>query len=151
MDSRFVHLGFVPALGPRLRQGGVQDRRVGRAGRDLCLADRICARNLVVEFPVRRPTVVAFAAAVPVPETVTSATVRYADPHRYARPAVLICPEFTPAEIKDVIGQGKLPELAKISDLNLVDIDSGHWPMITKPAELARIISEAAGAAGCAE
>jgi len=32
------------------------------------------------------------------------------------------------------------PELAKDPELSLVDIDSGHWPMITAPAELARLI-----------
>lgn len=84
------------------------------------------------------------ATAIPVPVSVTSATVRLTDPRRYAVPAVLICPEFTPDEIREVIGQGKLPELAKITDLTLVDIDSGHWPMITSPAELARVIAQSA-------
>jgi pimeloyl-ACP methyl ester carboxylesterase len=84
------------------------------------------------------------AAAIPVPEGVASATVRLADPRRYAVPAVLICPEFSPAQIKELISQGELPELAKIRNLSLVDIDSGHWPMITAPAELARLIDQAA-------
>jgi pimeloyl-ACP methyl ester carboxylesterase len=84
------------------------------------------------------------AAAVPVPEGVTSAVVRLADPLRYAVPAVLICPEFTPAQIREAISQGELPELAKITNLSLVDIDTGHWPMITAPAKLARLIDQAA-------
>jgi pimeloyl-ACP methyl ester carboxylesterase len=84
------------------------------------------------------------AAAIPVPEGVTSAVVRLADPRRYAVPAVLICPEFTPAQAGELISQGELPELAKIQNLSLVDIDSGHWPMITAPAELARLIDQAA-------
>jgi pimeloyl-ACP methyl ester carboxylesterase len=85
------------------------------------------------------------AAAVPVPVGVTSGVVRLADSRRYAVPAVLICPEFTPAQVRELISQDRLPELAKIENLNLVDIDSGHWPMITEPAELARLIDEAAG------
>ncbi|MFD5406537.1 alpha/beta hydrolase, partial [Streptomyces griseorubiginosus] len=28
--------------------------------------------------------------------------------------------------------------------LDFVDIDSGHWPMFTKPAELARLLAAAA-------
>jgi pimeloyl-ACP methyl ester carboxylesterase len=88
------------------------------------------------------------AAAVPVPVGVTDATIRLTDPSRHALPAVLICPEFSPAEIREVIDQGRLPELAAIENLELADIDSGHWPMITKPAELARIISDAAKTAG---
>ena len=84
------------------------------------------------------------AAAIPVPEGVASAVVRLADPRRYAVPAVLICPEFTPAQARELISQGELPELAKIRNLTLVDIDSGHWPMITAPAEVARLIDQAA-------
>jgi pimeloyl-ACP methyl ester carboxylesterase len=84
------------------------------------------------------------AAAIPVPEGVTSAVVKLADPRRYAVPAVLICPEFTPDQVSELISQGELPELAKIRNLSLVDIDSGHWPMITAPAELARLIDQAA-------
>jgi pimeloyl-ACP methyl ester carboxylesterase len=84
------------------------------------------------------------AAAVPVPEGVTTGVVQLADPRRYDVPAVLICPEFTPGQVREMIGQGRLPELAKIANLSLVDIDSGHWPMITAPAELARLIDRAA-------
>ena len=84
------------------------------------------------------------AAAIPVPEGVTSAVVRLANPRRYNVPAVLICPEFTPAQVRELISQGELPELAKIRNLSLVDIDSGHWPMISAPAELARLIDQAA-------
>lgn len=83
-------------------------------------------------------------AAIPVPEGVTTAVVRLADPRRYAVPAVLICPEFTPDQVRELISQAELPELAKIRNLSLVDIDSGHWPMITAPAELARLIDQAA-------
>ena len=83
------------------------------------------------------------AAAIPVPDGVASAMVRLTSPRRYAVPAVLICPEFAPAQIRELISRGELPELAKIETLSLVDIDSGHWPMITAPAELARLIDEA--------
>lgn len=84
------------------------------------------------------------AAAIPVPAGVTGSVVRLADSRRYAVPAVLICPEFTPAQVRELVSQGELPELAKITNLSLVDIDSGHWPMITAPAELARLIDQAA-------
>jgi pimeloyl-ACP methyl ester carboxylesterase len=85
------------------------------------------------------------AAAVPVPAGVASAVVRLTSPRRYAVPAVLICPEFTPAQAREWISQGELPELAKMTNLSLVDIDTGHLPMITAPAELARLIGEAVG------
>jgi hypothetical protein len=39
-----------------------------------------------------------------------------------------------------------VPELAKAKDLEMVDIESGHWPMFTKPRELAKLLALAAGA-----
>ena len=83
-------------------------------------------------------------AAIPVPEGVTRGVVRLADERRHQVPVVLICPEFSPAQAKEWIGQGELPELAHCADLSLLDIDSGHWPMISAPAELARLLSQAA-------
>lgn len=85
------------------------------------------------------------AAAIPVPEGVTKGVVRLADERRFEIPAVLICPEFTPAQAQEWIDAGHLPELAKASHLDLVNIDSGHWPMITKPAELAQLLADATG------
>ena len=83
-------------------------------------------------------------AAIPVPEGVTGGVIRLADERRYDVPVVLICPEFTPAQAREWIGQGELPELAKTTNVSFVDIDSGHWPMISAPAELARLLSQVA-------
>ncbi len=87
-------------------------------------------------------------AAIPVPEEVSKGVVRLADKRRYDVPVVLVCPEFTPAEAQEWIDAGNLPELAKAKHLDLVDIDSGHWPMLTKPVELAGLLAAAAGRAG---
>src|SRR5690606_36911424 len=76
---------------------------------------------------------------VPVPEGVTRGLVRLSDERWYDVPVVLICPEFSPDEARSWIDGGDLPELARASRLELVDIDSGHWPMFTRPAELARL------------
>jgi pimeloyl-ACP methyl ester carboxylesterase len=84
------------------------------------------------------------AAAIPVPEGVVRAVVRLADERRYDVPTVLVCPEYTPAQAREWIGQGKLPELAKAKALTYLDIDSGHWPMISAPGELARLLAQAA-------
>lgn len=88
----------------------------------------------------------AFAAqAVPVPEAVAKGVVRLTDQRRYQVPVTLICPEFTPAQVREWMAAGELPELARIATLNLVDIDSGHWPMLTRPAELARLLQRTKG------
>lgn len=36
-----------------------------------------------------------------------------------------------------------MPELARARHVFFVDIDSGHWPMVTQPAEFARILDGA--------
>jgi pimeloyl-ACP methyl ester carboxylesterase len=56
-------------------------------------------------------------------------------------PVVLVCPEFTPAEAREWIAEGELPELGRAKHLEYADIDSGHWPMLTRPAELAAILA----------
>jgi pimeloyl-ACP methyl ester carboxylesterase len=85
-------------------------------------------------------------AAIPVPEGVTRGVVRLTDERRFDVPVVLVCPEFTPAQAQEWIAAGELPELAQAKHLDLVDIDSGHWPMFTEPVELARLLAAAATA-----
>ncbi|GHJ48332.1 esterase [Catellatospora sp. TT07R-123] len=84
------------------------------------------------------------AAAVPVPEGVAKGLVRLADPRRFDVPVVVICPEFTPAQAQEWIAAGDVPELAQAKHVEFVDIDSGHWPMFTRPAELAAMLAAAA-------
>ncbi len=84
------------------------------------------------------------AAAIPVPEGVTRGVVRLADERRFDVPVVLVCPEFGPAQAREWIDAGDVPELAAAKHLDFVDIDSGHWPMVSKPIELARLLAAAA-------
>ena len=70
--------------------------------------------------------------------------IRLADERRYDVPVVLICPEFSPAQAREWIEHGQVPELAKSKDVSFIDIDSGHWPMISAPAELARLLAQVA-------
>jgi pimeloyl-ACP methyl ester carboxylesterase len=84
------------------------------------------------------------AAAIPVPEGVTRSVVHLTDEQRFDVPVVIVCPEFTPAEARQWIGDGAVPELAKARHLQFADIDSGHWPMFSKPNELARLLAEVA-------
>ncbi len=80
-------------------------------------------------------------AAIPVPETVAKGIVRLTDERRYDVPVLMVCPEYTPTQAREWLDAGELPELAKAKHLDLVDIDSGHWPMLTRPTELARILA----------
>ncbi len=82
--------------------------------------------------------------AVAVPAGVAEALVAYADERRFQVPVVLVCPEYTPEQAASWIEDGNLPELAKVTRLSYADIDSGHWPMVSRPVELARILHDAA-------
>lgn len=82
------------------------------------------------------------AAFVPVPETVSRGVVRLADERRFDVPVTLVCPEFSVKDAKAWIAAGDIPELNEVREVSFVDIDSGHWPMITRPAELAQIIHD---------
>ena len=85
------------------------------------------------------------AAAIPAPGGVATGIVRLTDERRFDVPVAVVCPEFTPAQAKEWIDAGDLPELARVKHVDLVDLDSGHWPTHTKPTELARLLAAAAG------
>ncbi|GAA3703489.1 alpha/beta hydrolase [Nonomuraea antimicrobica] len=84
------------------------------------------------------------AAAISVPAGVSKGVVRLTDERRFDVPVLVVCPEFTPAQAEEWIAAGDLPELARAKHLDLVDLDSGHWPMFTRPVELARLLADAA-------
>ncbi|MFE9427478.1 alpha/beta fold hydrolase [Kitasatospora sp. NPDC006697] len=87
------------------------------------------------------------AAALPVPEAVARGVVRLGDERRFEVPVVVVCPEFSPAQAEEWVAGGAGPELARARRVGYVDIDSGHWPMFTRPRELAALLAEAAAAA----
>ncbi|HYH72462.1 MAG TPA: alpha/beta fold hydrolase [Nocardioides sp.] len=78
-----------------------------------------------------------------VPVGVTKGTVHWTDERRHGVPLTLICPEFGPAQAQEWIDSGDVPELADATALELVDLDSGHWPMFTQPGALAALLDAA--------
>lgn len=83
----------------------------------------------------------------PVPEGVSKGVVRLADERRFDVPVTLVCPEYTPEQAQTWIDEGQMPELAKARHVSFLDIDSGHWPMITRPTDLARLLDPTASSA----
>ncbi len=82
--------------------------------------------------------------AIPVVAGVSKGTVQLADDRRFDVPVLAVCPEYTPDQARAWIASGDVPELERARRLSYVDIDSGHWPMLTKPAELADILADTA-------
>lgn len=82
--------------------------------------------------------------AVAVPAAVTQGVVRLHDERRYHVPVTMVCPEYTPAEAREWVAAGDVPELARARHVEYVDLDSGHWPMYSRPVELARLLADCA-------
>ncbi|MBX7443296.1 MULTISPECIES: alpha/beta fold hydrolase [unclassified Arthrobacter] len=82
------------------------------------------------------------ARAVPEPRGVAYGPQHLHDERRYEVPATVIACEFPSATLREWIA-AKHPyvaELARIRDVEYVDLPTGHWPQFTRPAELARAI-----------
>lgn len=82
--------------------------------------------------------------AVPVSEGVARGVVRLTDERRFDVPVLLVCPEYDPEQAKAWIDAGDVPELSRATQVAYVDLDSGHWPMVSQPAQLASVLDGAA-------
>ena len=80
------------------------------------------------------------AIAVPEPARVTSDLFELGYERRYGIPATVICCEFTSEQLRHWMAGGAFGELAAVTDYELVDLPTGHWPQFTRPADLAATI-----------
>ncbi|KAA1422995.1 alpha/beta hydrolase [Mumia zhuanghuii] len=85
--------------------------------------------------------------AVPQPGRTVSGAVHLSDPARLAVPGTVVCTAFPSTDYRSYAEQGAgfLAGLLDHTDLTYVDLPTGHWPMWSKPAELADVIDQAAG------
>lgn len=84
--------------------------------------------------------------AIPVPEAVAKGIVHLSDERRFDVPVTVICPEFSPDQAREWVDGGEVPELARARHVDYVDIDSGHWPMFTRPGDLGDLLADVAEA-----
>lgn len=77
------------------------------------------------------------------PEGVTSAQVHYSNDQRHQIPVVMVCPEYSPDDVRAWLAAGELPELEQ-AQLSYVDLETGHWPMFSAPRVLADAIVDIA-------
>ncbi len=82
------------------------------------------------------------ARAIPEPKGVASGRQHLHDVRRYDVPATVIACQFPSSLLGEWIDAGHpfTAELARIRDVEFVDLPTGHWPQFTKPAELGQAI-----------
>ncbi len=87
--------------------------------------------------------------AIPTPAHVTSDPQQLSDERRYDVPVTVIACEFPSAKLRERMEQGHpyVRELAKIRDVDYIDLPTGHWPQFTRPQELGRAILASVGPA----
>jgi len=85
--------------------------------------------------------------AVPEPGSIMRETVRLKNDARRDVPATIIACSY-PSEVMMQMaheGHPMMAEVATLRDLELIDLPTGHWPMWSRPADLAAAIATAAG------
>lgn len=80
--------------------------------------------------------------AIPQPPAVASDKQVLSDDRRYDVPVTVIACEFSAETLRGWMAEGHpyVSELAKVTDVELVDLPTGHWPQFTRPRDLATAI-----------
>lgn len=83
--------------------------------------------------------------AVPMPAHVMRAPVRLQNDARRDVPTTIIACSFPSAVVMQMAqaGHPMMAEVAALRDLELIDLATGHWPMWSRPADLAAVIAAA--------
>ena len=88
--------------------------------------------------------------AIPVPGGILNGTVPLTNEARRDVPTTIICTGFPSADVKAAAEQGYawLAGVPELRDVTWVDLPTSHWPMWSKPAEIAQILADVATRAG---
>lgn len=84
--------------------------------------------------------------AVPEPGGVLREAHTFTDNRRLDIPSTVICTGYTSQQYKDAMKEGYafLAGLAELRDVTWVDLPTSHWPMWSRPKELAAVIGDVA-------
>lgn len=80
------------------------------------------------------------------PKSLVTEAVTLTNDARHNVPVTVICSCYTAEQFQDFADQG-IPYLAALNDyesVHYIDLPTGHWPMWSKPAELAALLNEVA-------
>ncbi len=85
------------------------------------------------------------AAAVPTPKGAAYDALELSDERRWDVPTTIVACEFTKAQLAGWLDDGApwLGEVAKARDLTVVELPTGHWPQLTRPADLGELLARA--------
>ena len=88
--------------------------------------------------------------AIPEPGAALREAARLTNDARLDVPSTVVCTGNTSAQYKDAVkeGQSWLGGLTELRDVTYVDLPTSHWPMWSRPRDLARIIGDVAKARG---
>jgi pimeloyl-ACP methyl ester carboxylesterase len=86
--------------------------------------------------------------AVPEPGAVLREPAELTNDARLDVPSIVVCTGFTSEQVKDAVKEGYawLGGLTELRDVTWVDLPTSHWPMWSRPRELAEIIGDVAKA-----
>jgi pimeloyl-ACP methyl ester carboxylesterase len=87
--------------------------------------------------------------AVPQPGAVIREAVELTNDARLDIPSTAICTGYTSAQYKDAVkeGYGFVRGFAELRNVTWIDLPTSHWPMWSRPQELAAIIGDVANGA----
>jgi pimeloyl-ACP methyl ester carboxylesterase len=88
--------------------------------------------------------------AVPQPGGTLREAIELTNDARLDIPSTVVCTAYTAAEYQEYAkqGMGFLAGLLEVRNITYVDLPTSHWPMWSRPAELAKIIGDVATAHG---
>jgi pimeloyl-ACP methyl ester carboxylesterase len=86
--------------------------------------------------------------AVPEPGDALRGAAKLTNDARLEVPSTVVCTGYTSAQYKDAVKEGQewLGGLAELRHITWVDLPTSHWPMWSRPRELAGIIGDVAKA-----
>jgi pimeloyl-ACP methyl ester carboxylesterase len=84
--------------------------------------------------------------AVPEPGAALREAAELTNDARLDVPSTIVCTGFTSEQVKGFVKEGYawLGGLAELRDVNYVDLPTSHWPMWSRPQELAAVIGNVA-------
>lgn len=86
------------------------------------------------------------ARSVPEPGPVLRQAVELVNDARHTVPTTLVCCSIASAQVLEMArgGHPMFADVAKLQTLDVVDLPTGHWPMWSRPGDLAEVIRSAA-------